>query len=158
MDVRVGLWRKLSTEELMLLNCGVGEDSRVPWTARRYNQSILEEIRPEYSLEGLMLKLKLQYCWSPAPAARVSTWREGWCRWVMMQPLNFLGLCIYFKFKIFFYTFKKALGQRFDIFSSSSPRFIISVNHCCSSNRVPASAILSESALPSIIYFLLRAL
>ena len=37
MDVRVGLWRKLSAEELMLLNCGVGEDSRVPWTARRSN-------------------------------------------------------------------------------------------------------------------------
>ena len=35
--------------------------SRVPWTARRSNQSILKEIRPEYSLEGLMLKLKLQY-------------------------------------------------------------------------------------------------
>ena len=34
---------------------------RVPWTARRSNQSILNEIRPEYSLEGLMLKLKLQY-------------------------------------------------------------------------------------------------
>ena len=34
---------------------------RVPWTARRYNQSILKEIGPEYSLEGLMLKLKLQY-------------------------------------------------------------------------------------------------
>ena len=34
---------------------------RVPWTAKRYNQSILEEISPEYSLEGLMLKLKLQY-------------------------------------------------------------------------------------------------
>ena len=34
---------------------------RVPWTARRSNQSILKEIRPEYSLEGLMLKLKLQY-------------------------------------------------------------------------------------------------
>ena len=34
---------------------------RVPWTARRYNQSILKEISPEYSLEGLMLKLKLQY-------------------------------------------------------------------------------------------------
>ena len=32
-----------------------------PWTARRYNQSILKEISPEYSLEGLMLKLKLQY-------------------------------------------------------------------------------------------------
>ena len=34
---------------------------RVPWTAKRYNQSILKEIGPEYSLEGLMLKLKLQY-------------------------------------------------------------------------------------------------
>ena len=34
---------------------------RVPWTARRSNQSILKEVRPEYSLEGLMLKLKLQY-------------------------------------------------------------------------------------------------
>ena len=53
--------RKLSTKELMLLNCGVGEYLRVPWTARRSNQSILKEISPEYSLEGLMLKLKLQY-------------------------------------------------------------------------------------------------
>ena len=44
----------------MLLNCGVGL-LRVPWTARRSNQSILKEISPEYSLEGLMLKLKLQY-------------------------------------------------------------------------------------------------
>ena len=35
---------------------------RVPWIARRSNQSILKEISPEYSLEGLMLKLKLQYC------------------------------------------------------------------------------------------------
>ena len=46
----------------MLCNCGVGEDSwRVPWTARRLNQSILKEISAEYSLEDLMLKLKLQY-------------------------------------------------------------------------------------------------
>ena len=45
----------------MLLNCGAKEDSRVPWRARRSNQSILKEICPEYSLEGLMLKLKLQY-------------------------------------------------------------------------------------------------
>ena len=45
----------------MLLNSGVGEDSRVPWIARRSNQSILKEINLEYSLEGLMLKLKLQY-------------------------------------------------------------------------------------------------
>ena len=61
MDVRVGSRRRLSTEELTLLNCDVGEDSRVPWTARRSNQSILKEISPECSLEGLMLKLKLQY-------------------------------------------------------------------------------------------------
>ena len=46
--------------QLMLLICGVGEDSlRVPWTAKRSNQSILKKISPEYSLEGLMLKLKL---------------------------------------------------------------------------------------------------
>ena len=37
-----------------------GEDLRVPWTTRRANQSILKEVNPEYSLEGLMLKLKLQ--------------------------------------------------------------------------------------------------
>ena len=46
---------KLSAEEL---NCCIGEDS---WTARRSNQSTLKEISPEYSLEGLMLKLKFQY-------------------------------------------------------------------------------------------------
>ena len=38
---------------------------RVPWTAKRSNQSILKEIIPEYSLEGLMLKLKFQYFWPP---------------------------------------------------------------------------------------------
>ena len=43
----------------MLLNCSVGDDSlRVLWTARRSNQSILKEISPGYSLEGLMLKLQ----------------------------------------------------------------------------------------------------
>ena len=52
----------MSTAELMLLNCGVGEDFlRVPWTARRSSQSILKEISPGISLEGMMLKLKLQY-------------------------------------------------------------------------------------------------
>ena len=44
----------------MCLNCGVGEDSRVPWSARRSKQSILKEINPGISLEGMMLKLKLQ--------------------------------------------------------------------------------------------------
>ena len=52
---------KLSAEELMLLNRGVGRLLRVPWTTRRSNQSILKEISPEYSLEGLIPKLKLQY-------------------------------------------------------------------------------------------------
>ena len=53
--------KKAECKESMLLNCGVGENLRVPWTARRSNQSILKEISPEYSLEGLMLKWKLQY-------------------------------------------------------------------------------------------------
>ena len=53
--------KRLSTEELMPLNCGVGEDLRVPWTARRSNQCILKEISPGISLEEMMLKLKLQY-------------------------------------------------------------------------------------------------
>ena len=45
----------------MLLNCGVGEDSRVPWTAKRSNQSILKEISPESLLKGPMLKMKVKY-------------------------------------------------------------------------------------------------
>ena len=56
------MWRKLSAEELMLLNCGIGEGFlTVPWTARRSNQSILKEISPGISLEEMMLKLKLWY-------------------------------------------------------------------------------------------------
>ena len=49
-------WRRIDTFELWWWRL-----LRVPWTARRSNQSILKEISPEYSLEGLMLKLKLQY-------------------------------------------------------------------------------------------------
>ena len=51
----------LRAKELMLSNCSAREEWRVPWTERRSNQSILKEISPEYSLEGLILKLKLQY-------------------------------------------------------------------------------------------------
>ena len=50
---------QLNAKELMLLNWR--RLLRVPWIARRSNQSIVKEISPEYSLEGLMLKLKLQY-------------------------------------------------------------------------------------------------
>ena len=46
---------------MMFSICGAGGLFRVPWTAKRSNQSILKEINLEYSLEGLMLKLKLQY-------------------------------------------------------------------------------------------------
>ena len=60
MDVRVGLWRKLSAEDAFELWCW-WRLLRVPWTARRSNQSILKEISPGCSLERLMLKLKLQY-------------------------------------------------------------------------------------------------
>ena len=60
MDVRVGPYRRPSAKELMLSNCA-GEDSRVPGIARRSNQSILKKLNPKYSLEGLMLKLKLKY-------------------------------------------------------------------------------------------------
>ena len=49
--------KKLSVEELMLSNGGAGEDSRVLWSTKRSNQSILKKINPQYSLEGLMLKL-----------------------------------------------------------------------------------------------------
>ena len=61
----------------MLLNCDVGEDSWVPWTARRSNQSILKEISPEHSLEGLMLS------WSSNNLAtwweELTHWKRPWC-------------------------------------------------------------------------------
>ena len=54
--------RSLSAKQLMPLNCGVGEELlRISWTETRSNQSILNKINPEYSLEELMLKWKLQY-------------------------------------------------------------------------------------------------
>ena len=53
--------KSLSAKELMPSNCDAEKISWVPWTARRSNQSILKEINPEYSLEGLMLKLKAQH-------------------------------------------------------------------------------------------------
>ena len=52
---------------------------RVPWTTRKSNQSILEEISPEYSLEGLMLKLKLQYFGHLMQRANSLDWKRLWC-------------------------------------------------------------------------------
>ena len=77
MDVRVGLWRKLSAEELMLLNWCWSRLLRVPWTARRSNQSILKEISPGYSLD---------WCWrwsSNTLAAwfeELTHWIRPWCQ------------------------------------------------------------------------------
>ena len=53
----------------MLSICDVREDCRVPWAARRSSRSILKGTDPEYSLEGLMLKLKVQYFGHPVPRA-----------------------------------------------------------------------------------------
>ena len=62
MDVRFGPWRLLSAWRIKAFELWCWRRLlRVPWTARRSNQPILKEISPEYSLEGLMLKLKLQY-------------------------------------------------------------------------------------------------
>ena len=57
--MRVGPLRRLSSKEVMLSNWCWRRLLRVPWTARRSNQSILKEVGSEYSLKGLMLKLKL---------------------------------------------------------------------------------------------------
>ena len=56
LDIQKAKYWRINT-----LDCGAGEDSRVPWTARRSNQWILKAINSEHSLEGLVLKLKLQY-------------------------------------------------------------------------------------------------
>ena len=60
MDVRVGTIKKAESQRIDVLELGWRRLLRDPWIARRSNQSILKEIIPEYSLEGLMLKLKLQ--------------------------------------------------------------------------------------------------
>ena len=84
---------------LMLLNCGAGENLRVPRIARRSNQSILKEISPEYSLEGLTLKLqyfgrlmhKNGLIWKDPDAGK--DWRQkekmvGWHHWFHGQELR----------------------------------------------------------------------
>ena len=86
-------------------------------------------------------------CWSPAPAARDSTWRGERCwREKLRHPLILLGLAVYFKLMILFYTFTKALGQRFNIFSSHGPRFIFLEKSLLPLKR---SSFLSNS----LIYF-----
>ena len=76
----------------MLSNCGTGEDLRVPWTARRSNQSILKESNPEYSLEEWMLKLQHFAHWTHIADSlektlmlgKIESKRRGWerMRWL----------------------------------------------------------------------------
>ena len=81
----------------MLLNCSFGEDSWVPWTARKSNQSILKEIGPEYSLEGLKLQdfdhlmwrtdlLERPWCWERLKAGGEGDDR-GWDGWLASLTL-----------------------------------------------------------------------
>ena len=97
---RVQKWEldyKESTKELMFFNCHAGEDSfESPLDWKEINLSILKEISPEYSLEGLMLKLKLQYSghlmWKLTHWKRISCWERlkaggegnnrGWDGWI----------------------------------------------------------------------------
>ena len=71
MDVRVGAFELWCWRRLL----------RVPWTARRSNKSILKEISPEYSLEGLMLKLKLQMKLNTLATwcEELTHWKRSWC-------------------------------------------------------------------------------
>ena len=55
----------------MLLNCGVREDFESSWTERRSNQSILKEINPEYSLEGLNVESEAPILWPPDGKSRL---------------------------------------------------------------------------------------
>ena len=83
----------------MLSNFGAREDLRVPWTARRSNQSILKEIHPEYSLEGLRLKLKLQYfghlIWRSQLIGKDSDSGKGWRKKKRRQQMRWLDGIIY---------------------------------------------------------------
>ena len=72
-------WKiEIKARQRASVNCGAEEDSlRVPQTTRTSNQSILKEISPEHSLEGLMLKLKLQYFGHRCED--LTHWRRPWC-------------------------------------------------------------------------------
>ena len=96
--------------------------------------SLMDCRLPGSSIHGIFQARILEWvaiyfprCQSPAPAARESAWRDEQCWQRMMQPLTQgAGLHVYFKIQVLFYILTKALGQRFDIFGSPSPRFIVS--------------------------------
>ena len=75
--------KRLSTEELMSSNCVAGEDSWESLHYKEIKQSILKELNPEYSLEGMMMKLKLQYFCHLVESAN-SLGKEPWC-WKILK-------------------------------------------------------------------------
>ena len=77
MDVRVGLWRKLSAEELMLLNCGIGEDFCESLGLQGDPSSLFWRRSVLISLEGMMLKLKLRTL--ATSCEELSHWKRLWC-------------------------------------------------------------------------------
>ena len=78
--------------KVMLLNCGVGEDSWVPWTARRSNQSMLKEINPKYGLEGLNAETEAPKLWRANSVEKTLILGkfEGrrWRGWLRMRRLD----------------------------------------------------------------------
>ena len=80
---------------------------RVPWTARRSNQSILKEINPEYSLEGLMLKLKLQYL-GHLMMKQLIHWKRHWC-WERLKAGD--GEMVGWRHRLNEHEFEQALGD-----------------------------------------------
>ena len=101
MDVRVGLWRKLSTEESMLWTVVLEKTLESPLNCKNIQPVHPKEISPEYSLEGLMLKLKLQYFGHLMQRADSfeKTWilgeiegrrRRGWQRMRWLKGITYL--------------------------------------------------------------------
>ena len=116
MDVRVGLWRKLSTKELMLLNSGVGEDS---WESLGLQgdliSPILNKISPEYSLQGQMLKLKLQYfdhmIQKTVDPDAEKDWRQEEREWKRKRWVNAITYSIWVSSRSWWWTDKPGVLQ-----------------------------------------------
>ena len=163
MDVRFGLWRKLSADELMLLNCGVGEDS---WDSLGLQG---DPTSPSWWRSVLGVQWK-DWCWSWNSSSLATSWEvlTHWKRplpesssssqgislkwWVVLvdndvdSDSRYRNTCL-FQASGFLLYFDKSIRSEVWHFQFSPPRFTVSRNHCCPTNRVPASAILSESAL-----------
>ena len=87
-------------------------------------------------------KLQSHFAWVQLQQPGIQPERVSGVSEKLRQPLIFIRLPVYFKLMILFYTFTKAWGQRFDIFSPIDPDLFSSKNHCCPSKGVPSSVLL----------------